>query len=214
MTNEAGEHGVSRGMDWQTVNAATKTPDLEDTGSLPDADTAAPSDFYEYDDCCDGCGDDSASTEKMLMICCEKEYCQECIIRMFQTAVQTELLFPPRCCRISVLSVAQVNHFLPHDVLVRYYQRDKEWASPVRFYCHKPTCSQFIGGREVKDKSLMCPSCGLSTCVACKGAAHEGECLEDPATASLKELAAETGYKPCPRCKRLVERNGGCNSIQ
>ncbi|KAL8926217.1 MAG: hypothetical protein Q9208_003120 [Pyrenodesmia sp. 3 TL-2023] len=214
MVNEAADHGASGGMDWQPVNAATKTPNPADTGSLPDAGTEAPSDSNENDDSCHGCGDDSASTEKMFMICCRREYCQECITGMFQVAVTTELLFPPKCCLLSVLSVQQVRHLLPQDVLDRYYERKKEWASPARIYCHKPTCSQFIGNRDVQDKSVDCPSCGCSTCVACTAAAHDGECLEDPTIASLKKLAAKTGYKPCPRCNRLVERNGGCSSIQ
>ncbi|KAL8904806.1 MAG: hypothetical protein Q9207_003029 [Kuettlingeria erythrocarpa] len=132
----------------------------------------------------------------MLMICCGNEYCQECIIRLFQAAVKDELSFPPRCCLTSVLAVEQVAHFLPQDVLNRYLERDKEWASPYRVYCHKPTCSRFIGHREVKDGGVTCPSCGSTTCAVCKAAAHEGECLnEDPDTASLMELAREAGYK-------------------
>ena len=44
-------------------------------------------------------------------------------------------------------------------------------------------------------------------------AQNQAEEPEEAEDASLREIAKEQGWKTCPGCKNMVERNRGCNHM-
>jgi len=64
---------------------------------------------------------------------------------------------------------------------------------------------------------VTCPLCHHATCVRCRAAAHGGETCAAARSAAdaadgLRSLAAARGWRACPRCGALIEKEaGGCN---
>lgn len=142
---------------------------------------------------------------------CGDRYCKTCIGQLFNFATKDESLFPPRCCRQPIpletatpmLTGAQVQSFLEKRV---------EFDTPNRTYCHNTTCGAFVAPDNISGEIAVC-TCGAWTCIVCRSAAHEDECPEDPAYASLMAFAAAQRYQTCQQCKRLVELSIGCNHM-
>ena len=147
----------------------------------------------------------------LITALCGDHYCKTCIGRLYDLAMKDESLFPPRCCRQPIplgiatplLTSAQVQTFL---------EKRDEFNTPNRIYCHNTICGAFVTPGNVSGEKAMC-TCGELTCIVCKAAAHEGDCPEDPAYASLMAVASAEGYQTCPQCKRLVELSIGCNHM-
>ncbi|CAF9910243.1 MAG: hypothetical protein ALECFALPRED_006435 [Alectoria fallacina] len=154
---------------------------------------------------------DEFSARHLITAPCGDHYCKTCIGQLYNLAMKDESLFPPRCCRQPIplgiatplLTVAQVQKFLEKRV---------EFNTPNRTYCHDTTCGAFIAPDNISGEKAMC-TCGALTCTVCKAAAHEDDCPEDPAYASLMASAAAEGYQTCQQCKRLVELSIGCNHM-
>ncbi|KAI9147594.1 Cytochrome P450 monooxygenase andK [Paramyrothecium foliicola] len=132
---------------------------------------------------------DEADVSKLQ---CGHEYCRHCLQTLFNTAINDESLFPPRCCRKPIL-VDRVRHYLPRELTDKFEWKKIEYSTPNRVYCHVQTCSTFIP----PNCNGKCPACGEITCVDCKRAMHIGRpCAEDEATEQLFKLAVENGMEP------------------
>lgn len=165
---------------------------------------------------CTVCIDDVMQSQ-LVHLACGHDYCVECAVRLFNSAMKDESRFPPQCCGVTI-PLHPVEHVLPSNFPGTFHQREIELSapSPDRLYCSCSTCSAFIDTATVnieKDK-VVCPKCQTRTCTICKGAAHEdSDCPQDPAMISLMAMAAAEGYKQCPSCHRLVDLTFGCNHM-
>jgi hypothetical protein len=148
---------------------------------------------------------------------CRHNYCRPCMQELFQNALDDRTLFPPRCCHRRI-GVRHVWRFLPKNLLVRFAARQREYDTPNRTYCHR--CSVFVPPRiqNGNDEAAIatravCPSCQVATCTTCKNEFHSGACPEDEQTVQFRSLAQQMGWRACPSCNTMVERNGGCSHI-
>ncbi|CEL61698.1 putative E3 ubiquitin-protein ligase ARI2 OS=Arabidopsis thaliana GN=ARI2 PE=2 SV=1 [Rhizoctonia solani AG-1 IB] len=144
-------------------------------------------------------------------------YDQNCIIALFTKAMNDESLFPPRCCT-KIISLDQVRSILSPEFIQKFEEKEKEFGTPNRLYCSNSACSSFLGGAATteRDKTdLTCSTCLISTCSFCKGVAHAAHvpCKNDAAAQQLLALSEQSGWKACPSCHHLVEKNGGCNHM-
>lgn len=84
-------------------------------------------------------------------------------------------------------------------------------------WCPNPSCGKIVTMKTSLLKSVKC-SCGTSFCFKCGDCAHDPldcsmlldwrkKCKDDSATANY----IVTNTKPCPKCKKNIEKNGGCN---
>lgn len=87
-------------------------------------------------------------------------------------------------------------------------------------YCSRRTCSTRLvlkgkgKGSPTKAGKARCGECGTVTCVVCRKQAHEGGCQKDESFVELEKVRKEMGWKYCPRCGRVVEKEGySCNVI-
>lgn len=160
---------------------------------------------------CHACGDNVLFFD----ICrcpCSHEYCRACLSQLFQLASVDESLFPPRCCKQNI-PLEKNLIFLPRDVVSLFRQKEIEFATTDRTYCHRPECSAFIPPILSQGDVMACPTCKNQTCTHCKGEAHEHECPEDPNRKLLDAVAVENGWQRCDSCQRMIELSHGCNHI-
>ncbi|KAI4121759.1 MAG: hypothetical protein LQ338_006183 [Usnochroma carphineum] len=159
---------------------------------------------------CIACGEHGSW--ELSRLPCDHHYCDQCIARLFDSAMKDESLFPPRCCGKHI-PFESVEHLFDEEYESVFEERRIELSAENRIYCAKPECSLFIRADRVEAGKAICRACSTETCVYCKSTAHEGECSQDPAVTSLMALAAAEGYRQCYRCQRLVELTFGCNHI-
>ena len=108
---------------------------------------------------------------------CGHHYDQECILRLFETAMKDESLFPPRCCGKPV-PLASVRPYMSDAEAEAFTARTKELGTSKRVYCANPACSRFLGAQfdsvsaipSLLVPTLKCSECGTSTCARCKAA--------------------------------------------
>ncbi|KAH9476744.1 ATP-dependent RNA helicase DEAH11, chloroplastic [Psilocybe cubensis] len=142
-----------------------------------------------------------------------------CISSLVEYTTRDESMFPLKCCGIKPIPFTEVIPFLSNELIKLYRTKESEFSVPVqeRIYCVSATCSTFLGSSAdyKKVSHVVCPTCTLRTCPRCKKAAHTDEesCAVNAANIELKVLAVKSGWQTCLGCKRLVEKNQGCNHI-
>jgi hypothetical protein len=140
-----------------------------------------------------------------------------------------ERRLPVRCPATqcgAALSDAAVETLLSRAELDRYHAILAESLIPAksRVYCPHPQCSAAFDGSDANAQAT-CPYCHNDMCVACKSAWHEGAtcaqfaalkpALRSPGDVALLKLAGEEGWRACPGCAQLIERNkDGCNWVR
>lgn len=143
---------------------------------------------------------------------CDHWYCSDCLSALFIHSLTDESLFPPRCCTVAI-PVDDFQEFLTPPVVKQFHEKEVEYNTLDRTYCHQLECSAFIPA-PMQEQNVSCPACSEWTCTSCKGVAHEGEdCPEDSSSKEILQLARERGWQRCFNCHRMVELNTGCNHI-
>jgi hypothetical protein len=136
----------------------------------------------------------------------------------YSTASMDESYFPPRCCTIEVPAKTIQGHLsFMHRAL--YKRKSKEYAVPAgeRLFCPYPTCARWNppSKKVVKFGAIKCRYCRRKICFTCKGAAHNtgADCPQDFALEATMRQAHRSGWRRCPRCKNVVEKQSGCIHI-
>ena len=145
---------------------------------------------------------------------CSDHYCRRCTVRLFEGATTDETLFPPRCCRQNI-PISRVRHFLGRDLVNRTERKAIEHGTLNRTYCYSPACATFIEPGYINGSTGTCrkSQCKRRTCVLCKKAAHNGDCLTDDGVEETLELAQLEGWQRCSSCRNMVELRTGCNHM-
>ncbi|KAJ1482430.1 hypothetical protein T484DRAFT_1624230 [Baffinella frigidus] len=95
-------------------------------------------------------------------------------------------------------------------------------------YCPELKCGQALEKPDETEANYplaTCPACSKMMCVTCKVVWHAGtSCkqyqrlpmhLKNPEDVALLGLAGKEGWRQCPRCENLIERNAdGCTYIK
>lgn len=140
---------------------------------------------------------------------CAHEYCGDCLVHLFELALEDDNLFPPRCCRHNI-PLDMSREFIGPDLAGRFLAKKLEMETPNRTYCHDRQCARFIPPQFVRIDVGTCVSCAKKTCVLCKAASHPRDCPNDPRTKLLLDLAKKQGWRQCNNCKQMVELSYGC----
>lgn len=59
-----------------------------------------------------------------------------------------------------------------------------------------------------------CSACQTSTCVLCRQPGHAGKSCTDSVDVLFWDTVKVRGWKKCPGCTAVIEKNGGCNHVQ
>ena len=148
---------------------------------------------------------------KLIRPPCGSLYCHLCFENLFKIALRDEASWPPNCCGYKIPShLARKN--LPPAMLRQYKARKLELDTRNKTYCHVPNCSTFIAPHSIHNGHAICQRCSSITCSKCKTSWHYGPCSVE-INAAFFEWVRDTKWKRCPKCRRMVEKNGGCNHI-
>ncbi|CAN6217768.1 unnamed protein product [Urochloa humidicola] len=92
-----------------------------------------------------------------------------------------------------------------------------------RVYCPNRKCGVMLekstcGGGGKAPVEVRCPACRRMMCAACglewsTDGSGQHDCVEGAEAMLVKGLAAERQWKQCPRCRMLVERTIGCDTM-
>lgn len=163
---------------------------------------------------CVACGD-KVEFYDVLDARCGHAYCQDCVHQLFTASFKDESLFPPRCCR-QPLTEGDIDIFLTRELWDEYLEKEVEFATTNRTYCHFRACSAFIAPANCNSFKgyARCQKCPRLTCLKCKKKHHGAkDCPPDPEDLVLLALAEGEGWQRCGRCASVVEHNTGCYHI-
>ncbi|KAI0100628.1 hypothetical protein GGR51DRAFT_347259 [Nemania sp. FL0031] len=167
---------------------------------------------------CSICGEISSNLQN---VGCDHLHCNNCIAANVRASLNPNDVFAPaKCCRVIPHEILVRAGTLSDDELTKYSDQMEELTSPHgRLYCWGPDCGAYILNANRTKRIGKCTKCARRTCIACLRKSHFGACdktqmdAERETDDAVFRLAKSRGWKRCPNCLTLVQRNGGCNSI-
>ncbi|KAI6780020.1 putative E3 ubiquitin-protein ligase-like protein [Emericellopsis cladophorae] len=172
---------------------------------------------------CVCCRDDFQHTSKapaLHTLPCGHTYCAHCLRVMVSQAAHEEDKFPPRCCTQPIPG-AIVKAILTRDNQQAFLKAVVLFSTPweARVFCPKPDCGEFIPPRHKVDPKrpfdVTCRQCRTRVCVMCKRDAHPvgKTCPEDYELEKVLEMAEQSKWMRCYKCRNLVELAHGCTHM-
>ncbi|KAJ5710907.1 hypothetical protein N7488_005063 [Penicillium malachiteum] len=144
---------------------------------------------------------------------CGHGFCVDCMREMFLKATKDEELFPPRCCG-KTFPPEFAERVLDHGELNAFDEKANEWKSQNRLYCADATCSRFIPSSSIENEVGTCPGCTKQTHTICGSFVHpDADCPLDPGVQDILQMAGESRWQRCFKCRTIVELTIGCNHI-
>jgi hypothetical protein len=176
---------------------------------------------------CPICTDEISHAEQLG---CGHSYCSGCLQHYLESAPHTKN-FPLAClgdeggCKVPI-SIPEIRRFLQPQVFqalveVAFRAYLDQHTQELKF-CTTPDCQQIYrhSPTDSGTRTLQCPSCFSTICSACDEEAHEGmtcqerKAYKDPAEQDrLFNIWANEHGKQCPECRRVIEKNEGCNHM-
>ncbi|POS71644.1 hypothetical protein DHEL01_v209960 [Diaporthe helianthi] len=197
---------VENGGQLEGVHTATKDVQSRQKDGAPENHSMKPLPKHCHI-CIDALEDDDA-----IQALCGHAWCRGCLNKHVAMATKDARISPGKCCNSSFLP--QYYAHVKPEVWAAYLLKKEERQTLDPTFCYERKCSEFIPTRNIgKDKLEARCSCGRVTCAKCKAKAHSGECIADPEKEQFLELARKNSWQPCPRCKAMIERIDGCNSM-
>ncbi|KAK6331632.1 hypothetical protein TWF718_002181 [Orbilia javanica] len=143
---------------------------------------------------------------------CSHVHCQDCLLANYETTLKFPTGFPPRCCQpldfrstAFVLSLEQIEEFL--SVKARH---ESTRIIPC-VYCKKELLEATT---LISDLAAYCSSCNRLTCTTCRDQMHKDVCPKSQGAQEFEKTAERAKWVRCPKCNRVIEKDGGCNHIQ
>lgn len=153
---------------------------------------------------CIVCGDEQHRDE--LLRPCEHGYCEECLQDGFKRALASKTVL--KCCK--PLDVEDCTG-LTSQFITEYREMVLELTTQSPLYCNVAKCGSFLPPRTITGDVGTCTKCKAQTCKHCTKRHHPGTfCKEDTETNAVRDLAKAKGWKSCPGCNHLIERQSGC----
>ena len=158
---------------------------------------------------------------------CGHSYCSGCLKHFLTSAVDNKT-FPLLCvgneatCNVPV-AIPFIRRFLPdqtfQNLIEAAFHKYLEQHQQELKYCTTPDCKKIY--RRCTDKTAMqCPACFSTICPSCDEEAHAGVSCQGQQNLRMAEeerlneqLPTSSGYKRCPTCRILIEKNEGCNHM-
>ncbi|KAM0158942.1 hypothetical protein ACHAQE_000712 [Botrytis cinerea] len=144
---------------------------------------------------------------KMCVLSCKHAYCGECIAGAFQSALSSKTRF--KCCKVNVVTNL-ASRWLDATFISSYKMMILEQTTKDPRYCSSKECAKFIPPANIHGTIAICQACKHRTCAPCGNEEHPGVCKEDKEGLAVQALAEKEGWRNCPRCKFVIEKNEGC----
>lgn len=164
------------------------------------------------------CTESSHNKDDFFELLCNCLRCKECLITEIAIGLERNS-WPPQCqeCRIDI-PFNLVRAQLPTHMVRSWAEVRQEYDDPQPVYCATPDCSLYLpkSAYTQDNKWANCSKCNLKTCTTCNSLrswhSDAGKCPDVIEPESLAEMRKQ-GYKPCPWCKQMIERDSGCDHM-
>mmetsp|Transcript_15843 Transcript_15843/g.15804 ORF Transcript_15843/g.15804 Transcript_15843/m.15804 type:complete len:141 (+) Transcript_15843:146-568(+) len=94
----------------------------------------------------------------------------------------------------------------------RFLLREELNLNPFVRFCPKLGCNGYDTGSSNKSK-LKCNECGHLYCFFCLDSWHGWKRCHKNDDIQFEEWVKANNVKFCPKCKRMVEKRGGCSHM-
>eukprot|EP01080_Neovahlkampfia_damariscottae_P005380 gene5380-9187_t len=174
---------------------------------------------------CGCCYDDFTGID-MYSLNCDHFLCKKCwksfltvSINNGPSCLHTKCPYPK--CN-NVVDESLISELVDKEIKIKftkYLSRSFVDDNPRIKWCPAPDCGRAVYCPESTENDVLC-SCGNSFCFKCNNESHAPASCDNLREWSIKEkdesetanwLTANT--KVCPKCKRQIEKNGGCNHM-
>ncbi|KAI6081696.1 hypothetical protein F4821DRAFT_248642 [Hypoxylon rubiginosum] len=146
----------------------------------------------------------------MIQAPCAHWYCREDLQTAFHNALNSRQPF--RCCSQEIPVHLFTN--ATADFRERYDLMMLELRTPNPLYCSNRACGVFLPPTQYQGPdNAACRACRSTTCRMCRNPAHSGICPQDVGMQQATALAAQNGWRRCPRCSNMVEKISGCDHM-
>ena len=85
---------------------------------------------------------------QLIKVECEDTYCQGCVENMIEIAIKDETAYPPSCCGCSIVP-RKIQKHISKPLIRRFEEKEVEYSTKDRTYCHRPKCSAFIAPHSI-----------------------------------------------------------------
>ena len=145
-------------------------------------------------------------------------YCRTCVEDYLDTLISEgkvdKIVCPGVTCGLlfSDGDVARVVTPEVNEKYQRFKERNTLMRNPNLRWCGQPNCSGHMEGSNDAPK-MQCPVCSSLQCFWCGSEWHEGKTCDQMQDQEYREWAKDHEVQVCPKCKRPVEKNAGCNHM-
>ncbi|KAI0485249.1 hypothetical protein GGR56DRAFT_617391 [Xylariaceae sp. FL0804] len=153
-------------------------------------------------------------------LACGHAWCRDCLGTFAKYMLDDKPFQPAKCCQIIPVQVFErVKVFTAEDAQKYRDRMDELTNIHHKLYCWNKDCASYIPSANMKRRIGVCQKCEKKTCRTCREKSHWGPCDQEKlreAKASediVFKLAEAKGWKRCPNCLNLVQKNGGCNAM-
>ncbi|OMJ91378.1 hypothetical protein SteCoe_6057 [Stentor coeruleus] len=147
---------------------------------------------------------------------CSHSFCLNCLTQYFQYQIdngQAHNIQCPHCSteisRSLIISILNTDYIEKYD---KFILRNNLVNNPYARLCPQPDCEGYDMG-SLKKKKLICNLCKHEFCFFCTEKWHGNTKCEKKIDEDFEEWAVGHNVKFCPKCKRRVEKNGGCPNM-
>ena len=147
---------------------------------------------------------------------CLHSFCMQCIkshIEILINDAQINSIFCPTCYlpiyKYTITAVVSPESLAKYD---KFLARDNLINNPYAKFCPQPDCEGFdMGG--LNKKKLNCNICHYEYCFFCTEKWHGSSKCVKAIDEDFEKWAVGNNVKFCPKCKRRVEKRGGCPNM-
>jgi hypothetical protein len=212
--------------------AAQAIADIPDTQAISDAHDARVAadlaDVHRTQECyvCQ----DQCDLSRILQIDCGAHWlCHECVLMVFEDAINNEAHYPPSCCQLlEALFIEDFKHIIKDaDLVKRYEAKTEEYRTHVMFrrYCTANACYKaflpITTYEDVADGRItvaQCVTCANYTCISClevigPSGFSKHDCHPRHPRLDIQYDRSNGRMKACPYCGEGVELSEGCNHM-
>lgn len=164
------------------------------------------------------CTEASENKQNFFELPCNCLRCKECLCTEIAIGLSRNS-WPPQCqeCRIDI-PFDFVRAQLPTNMIQTWNRVRQEYDDPEPVYCATSDCNIYLSKSTYTEdnKWAKCSKCSTKTCTTCASLrswhSDDGKCPDIFDPESLAEMK-KRGYKPCPWCKMMIERDHGCDHM-
>ncbi|ETV99617.1 hypothetical protein H310_08268 [Aphanomyces invadans] len=141
---------------------------------------------------------------------CSIQCCGPCIEKYFRIKIlqDRQAHLPCPSCG-AALSAGILTRFLSPYLAGKLHELEQTERS---FKCPKCQCRECFGSKYSNNRRLTCTECRSAWCIDC-GQTYHYFATKGCSDRSFRQWRAKHHIKPCPNCKRFIEKNEGCNHM-